>query len=205
MGSATAFAAASGSGSDGELGITVRVYDSAHLRRGTLITAEKQAAFIFRKAGLAVRWCNDPTGSAESLVDSICDQPAGRTGFELRIVPRLKAMPGATSDSTQGFAMGNLATVSYHWAKGADLIGFAMPTEILGCIIAHEIGHLLLGPNSHSRTGIMSGDWSPEVLRDAGQCRVLFAPHQAELIRAEVLAKSGKRRASIAQMPASQP
>jgi len=33
----------------------------------------------------------------------------------------------------------------------------------------------------------------------------VFTPQQGELIRAEVLARSGKRRASIAQRLASQP
>jgi len=205
MRSATAFAAASGSGGDGELGITVRVYDYAHVGRSTLNAMEKQAAGIFRQAGLAMQWCNMTTGSAESFMDSSCDQPAGQAWLVLRILPRLKVVPGITADSTTGFAIGNMATVSYHWGNGADPSDAPIPWEILACTIAHEIGHLLLGPNSHSRTGIMTGDWSPKVLRDAGQGYLLFTPQQAVLIRAEVLARSGERRASIAQLLASQP
>jgi hypothetical protein len=205
MQSASAFAATSGSGGERELGITVHVYDYAHLRRGTLITTEKQAANIFRKAGLAIRWCNIPTASAESLMDSSCDQPAGRPRLNLRIVPWLKVMPGVTTDSTMGFAAGNLATVSYPWIKDADPSDRAMSGDILPCVIAHEIGHLLLGQNSHSPTGIMAGEWSAEELRDAGQCRLLFTPQQAERIRGEVLARSGERRASTGQAGASQP
>jgi len=49
------------------------------------------------------------------------------------------------------------------------------------------------------------GEWSHDALRDAGECRLLFTPGQAELIRAEVLARSGAQRACNAQMPASQP
>ncbi len=205
MRSATAFAAASGSGGERELGITVRVYDYAHVGRGTLIAVEKQAAGIFRQAGLAMQWCNMTTGSAESPMDSSCDQPAGQAWLVLRIVPRLKVMPGLSADSTMGFAVGNMATVSYHWGNGADPSDAPIPWEILACTIAHEIGHLLLGPNSHSRTGIMTGEWSPKVLRDASQGYLLFTPQQAVLIRAEVLARSGERPASIAQSAASQP
>lgn len=205
MRSATAFAAASGSGGERELGITVRVYDYAHVGRGTLIAVETQAAGIFRQAGLAMQWCNMTTGSAESPMDSSCDQPAGQAWLVLRIVPRLKVMPGLSADSTMGFAVGNMATVSYHWGNGADPSDAPIPWEILACTIAHEIGHLLLGPNSHSRTGIMTGEWSPKVLRDASQGYLLFTPQQAVLIRAEVLARSGERPASIAQSAASQP
>jgi hypothetical protein len=205
MGSATAFAATSGSGGERELGIPVRVYDYAHVGRGTLIAAEKQTAFIFGKVGLTMHWCNMTTNSEENLMDSNCDQPAGPVRLDVRIVPRLKVEPGATTDSTMGFAGGNLATVSYHWSKAADRSGGALPAEILACVIAHEIGHLLLGPNSHSRTGIMKGKWSAEELRGAGWGRLLFMPQQAELIRADVLARSGEQRALVAQRPASQP
>jgi hypothetical protein len=187
------------------LGITVRVYDYAHLGRGTLMAAEKQAAFIFGKAGLAMRWCNVPTGSAESLTDASCDPPAGPIRLDVRIVSRIKVEPGATDDSTMGFAGGNSATVSYHWSKAADPKDNALSGDILACVIAHEIGHLLLGPNSHSRTGVMKGKWSAEELRGAGWGRLRFTPEQAERIRAEVQARSGERQASIAQMPASQP
>jgi hypothetical protein len=170
-----------------------------------LAAAEKQAAFIFHKVGLTMRWCNMTTDSAESLADSSCDQPAGPARLVLRIVPRLKVEPGTISDSTMGFASENQATVSYHWGRAADARGAAISWEILACVVAHEIGHLLLGPNSHSPTGIMMGEWSPAALHDAGLGRLLFTPQQGELIRAAVLARCGERRGSIAQMLASQP
>src|SRR5689334_15085747 len=33
------------------------------------------------------------------------------------------------------------------------------PSVVLGTVLAHEIGHLLLGRNSHSATGIMRARW----------------------------------------------
>ena len=30
--------------------------------------------------------------------------------------------------------------------------------RILGCVVAHELGHVLLGPRSHSAEGIMAAD-----------------------------------------------
>ena len=205
MGSATAFAAASGSGGEGELGINVRVYDYAHVGQGTLNAAEKQADFIFRKVGLTMRWCNLTTDSPQSLADSICGLPAGSARLDVRVVSRIKAEPGATADSTMGFAMGSSATVSYHWSKAADPKGDALTGDILACVIAHEIGHLLLGPDSHSPTGIMKGKWSKEDLRGAGWGRLVFTPQQGEIIRAGVLAGSAEQRAAIAPTPAPHP
>ena len=56
---------------------------------------------------------------------------------------------------------------------------------MLGCAIAHEVGHLLLGPSSHSAGGIMCGEWGPKELQLALMGRLLFASQQAKLIRAE--------------------
>ena len=205
MGNATGFAAASGSEGEGELAITVRVYDYAHVGQGTLAAAEKQADFIFRKVGLTMRWCNLTTDSPQSLADSNCGLPAGSARLDVRVVSRIKVEPGATADSTMGFAMGSSATVSYHWSKAADPKGNALTGDILACVIAHEIGHLLLGPNSHSPTGIMKGKWSKEDLRGAGWGRLVFTPQQGEIIRAAVLVRSAEQGAAIAQMPASHP
>jgi hypothetical protein len=38
-------------------------------------------------------------------------------------------------------------------------------SQILGSVIARELGHLLLGANSHSRSGLMRAVWSREELR----------------------------------------
>ncbi len=39
---------------------------------------------------------------------------------------------------------------------------------ILGHAAAHEIGHLLLGSNSHSPQGLMRARWSRQDLQNAG-------------------------------------
>jgi hypothetical protein len=48
----------------------------------------------------------------------------------------------------------------------------------LGHVLAHEVGHLLLGGHSHSRTDLMSADWYP---RDP-RVQTLTA-EQADMIR----------------------
>jgi hypothetical protein len=63
---------------------------------------------------------------------------------------------------------------------------------MLGCAIAHEVGHLLLGPSSHSAGGIMRGEWGPKELQLALMGKLLFASQQSKLIRAEA-----RRRMSL--------
>ena len=64
-------------------------------------------------------------------------------------------------DTVFGFAVVPvLATVYYEAVRHAKSDGaeFDIPI-ILGCVIAHEIGHLLLGSNSHSGSGVMKPRW----------------------------------------------
>ena len=91
-------------------------------------------------------------------------------------------------DTVFGFAVVPvLASVYYdyvaHLARSDDA-EFEIPI-ILGCDIAHEIGHLLLGSESHSASGIMQGHWERGQIRQAVTGTLLFTPEQAKLIQAE--------------------
>jgi hypothetical protein len=58
-------------------------------------------------------------------------------------------------------------------------------------MMAHEIGHLLLGVNSHSRRGVMSAPWDSNKLRQAEIGQLGFVRQQAAAIRAESLRRLG--------------
>jgi hypothetical protein len=72
-----------------------------------------------------------------------------------------------------------------------DNAEFEIPM-VLGSVIAHEIGHLLLGLNSHSGSGIMQKRWQPSQVRQAVTGNLLFTENQGNLMRAET-----QRRANV--------
>jgi hypothetical protein len=78
----------------------------------------------------------------------------------------------------------------------SDDAEFEVPI-ILGCAIAHEVGHLLLGSNSHSGSGIMQRRWERKEMRHAMTGTLLFTPEQAKLIQAETQARMRLRTASL--------
>jgi hypothetical protein len=81
-----------------------------------------------------------------------------------------------------------LASVYYDYALRTaerDNAAFEAPI-ILGCVIAHEVGHLLLGTNSHSGSGVMQQRWERRQIRQAMTGTLLFTPEQAKLIQAEM-------------------
>ena len=60
--------------------------------------------------------------------------------------------------------------------------GVVDSSDLLGTVMAHEIGHLLLHSTTHSSEGVMRADFRPEDLKKAGQRQLRFTPEQAELI-----------------------
>jgi hypothetical protein len=79
------------------------------------------------------------------------------------------------------------ATVSVKFAGTLEESGVARLPEILGHIIAHEIGHLLLPGGRHSVSGIMKARWSLNEWKLVRQGALNFAPEQSRFLRAELL------------------
>jgi hypothetical protein len=65
--------------------------------------------------------------------------------------------------------------------------------QILGHVMAHEVGHLLLNQQVHSAHGIMRGDWNIADFRDMTGGMLLFTPEQAESLRADVHRRNAQR------------
>ncbi len=77
--------------------------------------------------------------------------------------------------------------------NGADI------AALLGHVIAHEIGHLLLPYDSHSSSGVMRAEWDRGQFDDMAKGLLTFGPEQAHLIRIRVDAL----RSSIVDRPSS--
>ncbi len=59
-------------------------------------------------------------------------------------------------------------------------------SDLLGDVMAHELGHLLLGSNSHSPTGIMRAHWQGEELHRLSRGNLWFTDEQADRMRAKL-------------------
>jgi len=136
------------------LQITVLVYNHADVEPATLLAAQKTTAKTYEKAGVAIVWRNCP---AETEANR-CVQTADPDQLVLNIAHQTQML---TSD-TYGVAFsgrdgwGTVCDVFYDRILELHR-SFPRADEatILGVIVAHELGHLLLGENSHSATGVM--------------------------------------------------
>ena len=174
------------------LEITVRVYNYARVPSGTLARAQKEATRIFRQIGVKLAWSPCPLSAAERQGNPACRGRMGPTDLQLRILPRSMAERSGLPSRTFGFAVlskkgefGSLTNVFYHRVKELSQRQYGW-SLILGHLMAHEMGHLLLGIGSHSDRGIMRVPWDPKQLDRAAMGNLLFTPAQAERIRAQV-------------------
>ena len=144
--------------------ITVAVIDFAHVAVETRTRAEREAGRILADAGITVLWVDiDPDSPTELPVRAI--------------VLRLESTAGPKHDPKAiGVALapdtgdGFYATIFFDRVRerAADTVlieSGANLATVMGHAIAHEIGHLLLGTNSHSGSGLMSAVWTVSEVR----------------------------------------
>ena len=150
----------SASGADPSPTIRVRVNNYTQATPAMLAGAEREAGRILGKAGLQTVWLDCPAGQSTADPQDPCREPLEATDIVLRVLS--ESTQNKFQDTAFGFAVVPiLASVYYDYAvrlARSDNAEFEIPI-ILGCVIAHEIGHLLLGSNSHSVSGIMQGHW----------------------------------------------
>jgi hypothetical protein len=134
------------------LPVVIRVDDRAGVEKRQLADAKSQVERIFRKADVSVEW-QDGSPSFED----------GRAIGGRRIVVTLlnSETAGPEARPVSGCALGQAvrstghAYVFYNRLAGESLTRPVDLTVMLAYVVAHEVGHLLLPPNSHSRYGIM--------------------------------------------------
>jgi hypothetical protein len=145
--------------------ITILVYDYVQVPPGTLREAERHADKILAKAGVSVNWvhCFAPKSlSADSK--ALCDTSWTAQTPALRFISGTNRLqPREYADT----AVPVLITVYYDTIAHTWHHGYtdAEIPAVLGCVMAHELGHLLLRDASHSSTGIMQSEWSRDQMR----------------------------------------
>ena len=171
------------------LRLTVRVFNYAQVSPETWNLAQEVAARILHRTGTETHWVKCSLSSEGTLTPAVCEQPAQPSDLVLRLVPVSAATRAQFGDGTLGIAAqpekGTPGSASVFYSRVEELAkgGTASVPVILGHAAAHEIGHLLLGSNSHSPLGLMRARWSRQDLQNARVGNLLFMPEQAAAVR----------------------
>jgi hypothetical protein len=147
--------------------VVVEVTDYAHLPAEYLTEVQSLVSASYRPAGIAMiwlpsrEWPAEPPNASKPAVAVrvvILTQPMTERKCRLERI-RDDAMGIAISGASEAGA--RIAYIFSDRIQRAALAEGAPVVRGLGHVIAHEIGHLLLGTNGHSDIGLMRPDWCP--------------------------------------------
>ncbi len=163
--------------------VTVLVYNYANVSASRLADAESFASRSYHAAGIEVTWVECGT-SEDAERFRACERAMNGGGRFLRILPEDMAAGIQRVDKTKnlGIALGAHAYVFYPSIETTARSWGVPEYLVLGRTMAHELGHLLLGDNSHSAAGLMMRRFGWRALKnDSGQA--LFDSKQAARLR----------------------
>jgi hypothetical protein len=158
------------------------VFNFRQVDTDILSNAEKEVDQIFGQAAIKIVWQECPTGNEP------CHKGPSPVFFLA-----IKAGPSQNKFldvvSGQAIVKNHIAVVYY---DALPRVGLRKTTPheastLLACVIAHELGHLLLGAHGHSIHGIMRDHWDVEQTRLALMSDLGFLPEEGKLMRGALL------------------
>jgi hypothetical protein len=181
-----------------QLNIEVHICNYSTVSVQSTALAEQETATIFERIGVKVAWVTCSVAPREGVrVKEFGDAPPV---FLIRLLSKSmadKLRAGAdilgSARLSENDSFGVMGDVYADSARG---LWHGKEFEVmLGRIIAHELGHLLLGKNGHSAVGIMQARLGRKDAEPAQQVATFF-PSEAKRIRGQVIARMATRASS---------
>lgn len=150
--------------------------NEARVPSETVEDARQEVSRIYAQIGVRVIWAERETGSLKKAL--------------VIIIPPVTKQWIGNSDALglalRGSRSGRLAYVFFDRVQPLAAKHQMTDASLLGVVIAHETGHLLLPFGSHSSSGLMQGEWDDKQFFLARAGLLQFTRQQAALIRAHV-------------------
>ena len=154
--------------------VQVFLQDDAGVPAPVLEQAKQAAVHVFALSSVDLQWIGHGPYQPCSLTMRIAAKPTGamsRSRFVMGIAPE-------TREARAIIAFAFYDRIQLYSAK----LGLDAP-QMLGHVMAHELGHLLLPHGAHSITGLMRGAWDDTQANQAAMGVLTFTPAEAALIQ----------------------
>src|SRR6266436_5846884 len=175
--------------------LAISVFNDAGVEPPVWLQAEVRATEIMRRSGISLTWldCGSP---ASRMPDPNCSAISYPTHLSVRVVPKISPVKGHIFGQTfqDAAGEGNYVLVYYASIKAFRATTTVPAGELLGCVVAHELGHLLLGTASHSSAGLMSAVWQDPELRQVVRGNLFFNGDEGERMRFRFAAATARLR-----------
>lgn len=147
-----------------------------------LSLAKKETSTILRQADVRVRWTEHATAPLRTCSGRAVD--ISSIDILIQDQTRPQDHPGALGYS-RPFASSGFRVVIFY-----DRILSWMPApspQLLGHVIAHELGHMLMGTLSHAETGVMEAHWTRHEMQQLQMHPLTFTPGDTGMIARRIL------------------
>jgi hypothetical protein len=148
--------------------------DAAGVPADILERAQTAATRVFDLSGITLDWVDATKCQDSCLTIRIVMQAVSAKS-------RDPHMLGVTPSTEEARGINVWIFYPRVRAYSADL-GMQV-SQLLGHVMAHEMGHLLLPPGAHSLAGLMRPAWDTAQVKSAAKGLLTFTPDQAALIR----------------------
>jgi hypothetical protein len=168
--------------------VYVHIMNRAGVPAETLGRAQDDAAHVFHLSGIALVWVDAESCLASCLTVRIVKDPVSiksRNPHTLGVAPSTKEARGIN------------VFIFYPRIRAYSADLGMQASQLLGHVMAHEMGHLLLPHGAHSVAGLMRPEWDRAQVRNAATGLLTFTSDQASLIRERL-------RASVSAIAAVQ-
>jgi hypothetical protein len=169
--------------------VRIRIHNYANIQGAALARAQEVVRGMYGEIGVRTDWLDSFRKSHDDVVDSFDASDGAPSHLAVIILSTEMANRGVIPEEVIGFAAvergvgGRVAYVIYDRVRS-----FASDTDMddmqmMGIVMAHEIGHLLLVHQEHSATGLMRGRWQQSEFRTDRPIDLQFSRPQAAEIR----------------------
>ena len=165
--------------------VTVQIRDYARVKEKSLAKAKEIVARMYKRAGVGIEWLQDvpsDAGARESrdpaaqlTIDIVTASIAKRRGYSDDVLGFVSVPPAG--------GMGRVGYVVYERIRDVAAGGSSSTGDILGIIIAHDIGRLILGAGSGTHAGLMNRQWQRQDLERVNPLELAFTPPEIDRLR----------------------
>jgi hypothetical protein len=180
------------------LTLVFRIINDGQVAQEVVNMAKVNVERIYSHAGIQIEWVDGDNQNQASVGN-------GKLDLTMVFVPESVAQAMGRPNEATGFAVSNdgqglrrayifvervaqQAVVFNRQQNSRD--EKTAKAMILGQVIAHEAGHLMLHHNSHSTRGIMQARLGADSLQQATRGNLLFTPDQTKQIRTVLLSRT---------------
>jgi hypothetical protein len=167
--------------------VLVHIVDSGGISGMTITHAEFVARRIMASAGVKVRFAVSAPRRRE-LQTAECETAAATETIDVRFAYSVpdEYKPGVLAEARPFAKCGIRITVFINRVSRLFETRLAPDSSILGHVLAHEIGHVLLKLETHSETGLMKARWTDHELVQMRSKIFAFTPAAIQMIQANL-------------------